>query len=226
MSESQTYQSELYLSFKAIEGDSYRSILRFIEEHSTDITFLPVREYFQLQYAYVLALYQTGAYQRVVDKSEELIELSIFHNIVEVDGEDAFKVLLYKRASSLFHLMEYEACLHVCDQLFRLAPEHEEAAILYEKALYQKPITWISRARLLSVGLFLSAATLIAIEVLLIQYILNIEVGDWLVYARNTCFILGWILLLVGDVGHRAWAWIKVRNKKRTYHNRRQSKQY
>ncbi len=106
----------LFRTFKEIEADGSRSVLRFVEEHARDISMLPVREYFGLQYAYCAALFETGNYRLVVDGTEELLELSIVHNLDEVDGEDAFRTLLDRRASSLFHLMRYDECIHICDQ--------------------------------------------------------------------------------------------------------------
>ena len=223
MSESQTYENSLYASFKAIDVGSYRSILRFVEDHSRDIGLLPVAEYFSLQFAYVAALYETGAYARVVDLSDELLELSIVHNLVTVDGEDAFRVLLFRRASALFYLMRYDECVRVTDQLLRIHPGFTAAALLYEKALYQRPNRWISRGRALSVTLFLVAAVLIAAEVLVVHHFFE----PWSAafgHARNACFILGWALLLGGDVGHRSWAWTTVRRRRGRYEEARSAR--
>ncbi len=225
MSESQTNTSPLYRSFKLIEGESYRSILRFVEDHSTDISLLPIREYFELQYAYVAALFETGGHARVVELTHELLELSIVHSLIHVDGEDAFRTLLFRRASSLFHLMRYEQCLHVCDQLIRLHPDFAAATLLYEKALYQRPNKWVTRARAFSVFLFLAAATLIAAEVLVLDYILDTKVDRNFAHLRNGCFIIGWCLLLFGDIGHRSWAWLRVKSRANQYaHVRRNRK--
>ena len=216
MPQSPTQASSLYASFKAIDVDSYRSILRFVEDHSRDISLLPVAEYFSLQFAYVAALYETGAYARVIKLSDELLELSIVHNLREVDGEDAYRVLLFRRASSLFYLMRYDECIRVTDQLLRIHPEFTAASLLYEKALYQRPNPWIARGRALSVALFLLAAAFIAAEVLVVHHLFE-EWTDGFSHARNACFIVGWTLLLGGDVGHRSWAWLTVRRRRAKY---------
>jgi len=221
MTESQTYSSALFLSFKEIEGESYRSILRFVEDHSSDISLLPVREYFELQYAYVAALFETGGYRRVVELTQRLLEMSIAHDIRDVEGEDAFRALLFRRASSLFHLMRYKECLHVCDQLIRIQPDFAAASLLYEKAMYQRPNRWISSARALSVSLFLLAAVLIASEVLLLDSLFDGDIDSRFIWVRNGCFILGWVLLLCGDLGHRTWAWLRVRRRVKRYTRRR-----
>ena len=215
------YASTLYRSFKEIEPDGHRSILRFVEDHSTDISLLPVPEYFALQYAYVAALYETGRYQRVVALTDELLELSIVHSLTEVEGEDAYRALLFRRASGLFHLMRYEDCAYVCDQTLRLYPGFAAAGVLYEKALYQRPNTFIARARAFSVVLFLVAAVLIALEVLVFNYFLEQEMDRTISYARNGCLITGWSMLLFGDIAHRSWAWWRVRVRKTQYALRR-----
>lgn len=214
------HDSQLYRSFKAIEADSYRSILRFVESHTDELHLLSAREYFDLQYAYVAALYETGAYDRVVARTARLLELAIEHLIVTVDGEDAYRALLFRRAHGLFHLMRYGECLRVCDQTLRLYPDDKAVAHLYERALYQRPSAWVSRARATSVTLFLGAALLIAGEVLVVQHFLS----DWagaIMWVRNVCFVAGWLLLLGGDIAHRAWAWGRVARARRGYAVRR-----
>lgn len=221
MTNSQLKTSNLFSSFKEIEASGSRSVLRFVEEHARDISMLPVREYFDLQYAYCSALFETGNYRHVIECTVELLELSIVHNLDKVDGEDAFRTLLYRRASSLFHLMQYEECIHVCDQLLRLHPQFVEAGQLYEKALYQKPIPWIARARALSVALFLFAAALIAFEVLVISQFAEASWRTGFEYFRNGCFLFGWLLLLGGDIGHRTWAWSRVKHRRMKYLSKR-----
>ncbi len=223
MAELPTYESHLYRSFKAIDSDSYRSILRFIENHSAELGKLPVREYFDLQYAYVAALYETGAYVRVVSETVELLELSIVHSIVSVGDEDVFRVLLYRRANSLFHLMAYEEAERVVDQLLRIYPEHAPSRQLHERILYQRPNRWVGRGRAASVLLFLASALLIALEVLVVVHFFP----DWsqvIMQVRNVAFVTGWVLLLGGDLLHRAWAWMRVSHVASTYQKRRAQK--
>ena len=206
MSQQPRYESPLFRSFKAIEADSYRTILRFVEDHLPDISLLPVEEYFSLQYAYVAALYETGAYEKVLQLSQQLLELCIIHNIYEVESEDVFRVLLLRRASACFYLMEYEQSAKLCDELLRLHPDCKEATVLYERALYQMPNGWVSRSRATSVALFLLAAFLIALEVLVVQTFWP-DYSTPLMWVRNLSFLFGWLLLLGGDIIHRSWAW-------------------
>ncbi|MFK8057502.1 MAG: hypothetical protein AB8F78_15360 [Saprospiraceae bacterium] len=220
----QLKSTPLFRTFKEIEAAGSRSVLRFVEENALDISRLPVKEYFGLQYAYCSALFETGNYRLVVECTVELLELSILDNLVEVDGEDAFRTLLFRRASSLFHLMQYEECIHVCDQLLRLHPDFVEAGQLYEKALYQKPIAWIAKARALSVALFLFAAALIAFEVLVINQFAEANWRTGFEYFRNGCFLLGWVMLLGGDIGHRTWAWSRVKHRRMKYIAKRGSR--
>lgn len=223
MSELPTYDNHLYRSFKAIESDSYRSILRFIENHSAELGQLPLRQYFDLQYAYIAALCETGAYDRVVEASTELLELSIQHNITSLDGEDVYRTLLYRRANGLFHLMRFGESLIVCDQLLRLYPDYSLARHLMERTLYQRPNRCISRLRATSVVLFLIAAALIAIEMLVIVNFLP-EQTEEVMFARNLSFVGGWTLLLGGDILHRSWAWLRTSNARRRYKKRREGR--
>ena len=224
MSELPLSESQLYRSFKAIESDSYRSILRFIENHTAELGQLPVREYFDLQYVYVAALYETGAYERVVAGTQELLELAIVHDLREVDGEDAYRALLYRRATSLTHLLDFAGAARVIDQLLRLYPDHAPARQLYERILYQRPNVWIGRLRAASVVLFLVSAALIALEVLVVVHFFA-EWAGGVTDVRNVCFVSGWVLLLGGDLVHRAWAWARVARAARGYRQRRVARQ-
>ncbi len=220
MSNSPTQDSHLYRSFKAIEADSYRSILRFVENHTEELHLLSVREYFDLQYAYVAALFETGAYDRVVAQTTSLLELAIEESITVVDGEDVYRALLFRRAHGLFYLSRYEESIAVCDQMLRLYPTDKAVSHLYERGLYQRPNAWVSRVRALSVLLFLTAASLIAIEVLIVQHFFDDFTGA-VMQIRNVSFVAGWLLLLGGDLVHRGWAWGKVMGAKRVYVRRR-----
>lgn len=220
MSSSPTHDSQLYRSFKAIEADSYRSIMRFVENHTDELHLLTTYEYFSLQYAYAAALHETGAYDRVVAQTETLLELSIVHDIQTIDGEDVYRTLLIRRAHGMFYLGQHDACLNVCDQALRLYPGDKFVAHLYERALYQRPNRWISRTRALSVLLFLTAAILIAAEVLVIQHFYAQHVAA-VMMVRNVAFVAGWLLLLGGDIVHRAWAWGCVFGSRRRYARRR-----
>ncbi len=220
MSTTPTHDSHLYRSFKAIEADSYRSILRFVENHTDELHLLSVREYFDLRYAYVAALFETGAYDQVVDQTRGLLELAIEHSITSVDGEDAYRTLLFRRAHGLFYLMRYRESLAVCDQMLRLYPHDKAVAHLFERGFYQRANVWVSRVRALSVLLFLLAASLIAIEVLIAQHFFEDSV-ETVMSIRNVSFVAGWLLLLGGDLVHRGWAWSKVARARRTYAKKR-----
>ncbi len=220
MSETTTYTSQLYRTFKEIDADSYRTILRFVEDHSSDIPHLELREYFDLKYAYVAALYETEGFAEVVTLSDELLALVISEDLRWVGHEDAYRALLFRRAGSLYHLMRYEECVFVCDQLLRLYPHFNQAAMLLEKALYQRPNAWVSRGRALSIVLFLAAACIIAVEVLVVRNFFAVH-ADAIEVVRNACFLVGWSLLLGGDIGHRTWAWAAVRRRSSRYAQRR-----
>lgn len=200
----------LYRSFRELRSASFRTVMRFVEDHTRDISLLPVHEYFALQYGYVAALHQAGHHARVAELTEELLEVSIVHNLREVDGEQAFEVLLYRRADAFFHLAEYRAATHVATELVRLQPDDPEAVSLLERTLYQRYNPWVARLRQLSVVLFLVAASLIAFEVLVIHNFFS-GWSDGFELARNVSFVVGWSVLLGADVGHRSWAWWRVR---------------
>ena len=70
------------------------------------------------------------------------------------------------------------------------------------------------------VSFFLAAALIIAVEVLLVRNLFP-DWADAVEAVRNGCFLVGWSLLLGGDIGHRVWAWAAVRRRRQRYLRRR-----
>ena len=210
MTNASTPTSKLFRSFRLISATGHRSVIRFVEDHLADIHELPVREYFELRYWHLAALYEVGDYQAVLDVSTELLELSILEDIRTVEEEDAYRTVLFRRASALYKSAQYAAAAQLCEQIVRLYPQFRAAALLYERALYQQPNPRVRMGRAACIVLFLSAAALTALELLVVDYFFEQHLS-FVVLLRNVVFALGWLLMLVGDVGYRAYAWLRVR---------------
>ena len=78
---SKTYHSKVYRDFKEIREDSFRTVIVFYERYLPDISSLEFPEQFELLVDYADALFESGAYQKHLIASREIIRNSIYNNI-------------------------------------------------------------------------------------------------------------------------------------------------
>ena len=202
MSISDSTQSDLYLHFKEIRSDEYRSIIRFFETHEPQINELAFREYFELKAAYMLSLYQTGSYNAYIRQVDHLIEDTIFYNIKIFQGRDIFQELLFKKACSHFNLREYVQARHILHELIKIAPDNELYLKTLRRLLSSKKPAYVRHTRAGSVLIFMLTTLIIAVEILVVrnfwpEYISTVE------RFRNLLFGLGITTLIGGDLFHR-----------------------
>ena len=196
------YQSDLYLHFKEIRSDEYRSIIRFFEMHERQINELEFQEYFELKVAYIVSLFQTGSYNAYIRQVARVIEDSICFNVKIFHGRDIFQELLFKKACSHFHLHEHVQARHILHELIKMAPQNEHYIRTQRKVLASKKPAYVRHTRAGSVLIFMLTTLVIAVEILVIrnfwpEYIQTIE------RLRNLFFSLGITTLIGGDLFHR-----------------------
>ena len=108
-----TYHSRIFRDFKEIDAANHRRIIRFYEDKEEDIQRLDFEEYFQLIVAYVNALFEVGAYQKHLLMVDVVIEMTIVHNVERYKGEDIYEKMLFRKAASLYNIMEYAKAEYV-----------------------------------------------------------------------------------------------------------------
>ena len=194
-----TQHSSVYLNFKEIEGREFRELVRYYEDHVKAIQQLEFDEYFELQVTYINALFEIGAYRKYLDLVEKSIEASIVHNIKYHKGEDVFQKLLFKKAASYYHLMEYHRAEHVLRELIKMNPHDEAVILLLKRNLRKSHVKLIRKTRAISIFLFLLAAFVISVELLVVRYFFE-EYTSNFELARNGIFILGCLVLIGGDL--------------------------
>ncbi len=112
-----TYHSQIYRDFRDIEPTEYRAITRFYEDHVDAIHQLDFEEYFELLVAYTDALFEIGVYERHLLIVDEVIETTILKNIKFFEQEDIYYRMLFRKAASLFNLLEFEKAAHILREL-------------------------------------------------------------------------------------------------------------
>lgn len=164
-----TYQSKLFRDFKAIEANAYRQIIHFYEKQEVQISRLDFEEHFEVLTTYVSALFEVGAYPKHLLLVDAVIEMAITHNIVFYKGEDIFLKMLFRKAASLYNMLEYQKAEYILREIIRINPWNKDAVLFLRKCLRRQQPTYIQWTRAMSIVLFLLAAIVIAVEVLVVR---------------------------------------------------------
>lgn len=202
MNQPQTYKSQLYRNFRAIEAGEYRKLVYFYERNAKEIAQLEFPEYFELLVTYTNALFEIAAYQTHLKMADMVIEISFMENITEIRGQEILRPTLFQKAASYYNLADYPKAIYVLSELIKIDPNDQEVARFMERTLRKNRPQLIGHTRAVAIFLFLATALIISIEALIIrnfypQYAPSVE------WARNGLFILGILVLLGGELVHQ-----------------------
>ncbi|MDZ7879051.1 MAG: hypothetical protein U5L45_15320 [Saprospiraceae bacterium] len=205
MNQPQTYKSQLYRNFRAIEAGEYRKLVYFYERNAKEITRLDFAEYFELLVTYTNALFEIAAYQKHLKMADMVIELSFMENITEIRGQEILRPTLFQKAASYYNLANYPKTIHVLSELIKIDPTDQEVARFMERTRRKSRPQLIGHTRAVAIVLFLATALIISIEALIIrnfypQYTPSVE------WTRNGLFVSGIVVLLGGEFVHRIGA--------------------
>ncbi len=197
-----TYQPKVYREFQAIEPSAYRQIIRFYEDHEEDIKRLDFDEFFELLIAYVGALFETGAYRKYLLMVDAAIECTIEQNVLTYQGKDLYFSLLFRKAASLYNLMEYDRSDYILRELVKMNPDEADTVRFLKKCLRKKQPGYIHQIRAGAILFFLVSALVVSLEVLFVRpfYAAQAEAVEM---VRNGLFLGGLLCLLGGDLWHR-----------------------
>jgi hypothetical protein len=203
--------SELLAHFRQIPANQHFAIIRFFEQNTPVLGNLPIRDYVILLSFYVDALYEEGGFDaQVLSNTEELLELSIIHNVQYVDGQDIYLRTLLQRAVAFIHLGKIAEATHLAKQLLRLAPEQKVCRQLLHDCLMMQRPNWVQQAWAGAILVVLVAMLLSFTEILLPQ-----SWHDVAASTLNTLSLAGFAgaisLLLAGVVGHHYYVRRQIR---------------
>lgn len=206
-----TYHSSVYLHFKEIEAGEFREIVRYYEENAPQIQQLEFEEYFELQISYLNALFEVGSYTKHIKISDQAITTSILHNIKYHKGEDIYQKLLFRKAASHYNLLEFDKARHILRELTKMNPYDEAVIHLLRKCTHKEYPAFIRNTRALSIVLFLLAALIISVEVLVVRTFFPVY-ASFIETTRNIVFFLSCTILFGGDLWHYLQVRLKVNN--------------
>lgn len=136
-------QSRIFRDFRSIPYSDYYYLIRFYEQNTEDIQYLPLDEGLVMAYYYANALFETQEYQLFVPVANDILEQSIIHNIRYIDGEDVYMMVLYKKACAHLRLEETDTALHLANQLLRLEPQRFEYQALVRQCFLVTRPNWL-----------------------------------------------------------------------------------
>ncbi len=212
-------RSSVYLNFKEIDAQEFRTIVHFYEEYEEDIQLLTVEEYFEMSAAYIAALFEVRAYTSYLASCDDVIESVIYFNIEQFEGENIYHKLLFRKAAALYHLMEYQQSEKILRELIRMHPEDKEVISFLKRCLRAQPPKGVRKARIVSVLFFVITACIIATEIFIISKFFP-EYSRETEYLRNSIFVVGWTILASSGLylrflAHRKTNLAIVPNRKR-----------
>lgn len=188
----------VYDNFVEIRGHSYSSLVKFYELNYVEIKQLPLKEYLELHTEYLNALFELSLYRKYLLECDELIEISIMHNIYYYGGEDLLQSTLLRKAACHYNIYDTENAERLAKELLKINPSHKSAKLLYEKCLMRKNKSFVNLGRGISIVLLLSSAMVIFIELVLIrpfyeEYLYATQI------TRIILFALGLAVLLISE---------------------------
>lgn len=204
MESSSNFGSEIYLKYFSINKTAYRERVKWYEDHCLELSLLDYGVKFEIDYDYLICLFELGRYSRFLDKVDPVIEQCIIDNIFEINGENVYLVLLQKKAASLYNLHMYSKAEKILQALVKLDPREEVNKVLYARCLrlHKHPIEEFSKSAsilLLLMGISFKTAEILVVQPFYFQYL---EDFDQLV---TFFFVTG----TLGLVGREVWFKIK-----------------
>ena len=215
--QSKTYHSPLYRDFKEIDGNAFRTIVRFYEEYEPDIEALPFAEYFDLLYNYATSLFHIKQYRQFLNVADRIIETSISDNIRFWNGEDLFISTLFRKAAAHHQLLELDEAEYVLKELIKINPTDKQIQMLLRRNFRRKRSRLVRNFRAVCIFCLLLSALIVIFEVLFVRTFYTRYLPD-VQTLRNLVFVTGVIILASGDVYNylsATWKTLRITQKSR-----------
>jgi tetratricopeptide (TPR) repeat protein len=211
ISPSSTYQSKIYRSFKEIESNDFRTVIRFYEERAISISNLEFEEYFELLFCYTNATFEVGAYNKYIRLAKQVIEQSIDKNIQFFQGKDILCHCLFRKAAAHYNLNQLPQAAHLLQELIKIDPSHEDAIKLLKRIYYKSNIKILKFLKAAAIFSFLISTVIIVLEVLVVQNFFPLHQVTFQT-IHLTFLVLGVLIYLLGELYLRWKANENVRN--------------
>lgn len=209
-------QRSALAKFNGISPKLFQIIIHYFERNRYLFSSLDKPVYFEVKVKYLNALFNQGAYEKIVEEIDEAIEICIQENIYDLGTyKNIYAQLLFKKAVALFHTNQLPQALRVLKALIRLNGQRDAYLYLVRRCCQQsyKPI--IMKSRAIFIGLLLLTAAVLAIEIFLIKNFFPTYEPE-IQLSRNILFATSLIVLLLPELGCRWAAYLKAKQIERS----------
>jgi len=196
--ESRPYSNATYKEFLAIEAGEYKQKVRFVDLNRDRLSALSLVEYVRVINGYAEALFELGKFAAHIAVADELIEISIVHNVLRVDQKDLYQETLFQKAASLYNLQKLDKAIYILQELLKINSDNESARLFLINCYVRKRDGTLQTTRLVSIFTILMSACIIAVELLLVRPRFP-ELTVAVEMTRNLMFISGTGILVMGE---------------------------
>jgi tetratricopeptide (TPR) repeat protein len=200
-------RSEIYFEYFNLGKNAYRDKVRFYEKHQKDISSLDLFEKTELDYDYLVSVFEIGRYTRFLSKADPLIERVIIENVYEINGENVFSDLLARKAACLFNIGKYGESEKILRQLIKIDPGHSWASPLLIKCLRKRNLPGEQVAKIVGIISLFGAVLLKIAQILVLEHFYK-EVSSTLIPVTTFLFTLA----VISFVGLEIWYLLKYRS--------------
>jgi len=179
----------VYQEYLEIEPKAYHDRIRFFECNKKGISKLSYEQRLEISFEYTIALFEVGEYTRFLKNVDQLLAICINDNIyLNVDGEDIYQDLLFKKACALHNTVDFVSADHVFSELIRINKTNHT----YQRAYSRNKILLLrdsgQRIRAIVISMFLSTGLIIGFELLVVRpfFESHIQLTE---YTRNGLFL-------------------------------------
>ena len=117
-----TYDSDIFLGFKAIPKKNFSRKIFYVEKHSETIYNMDDISRINLLDQYSNALFELGHYEKCLGHLETLI-LDVVNSDLDSKNNEIFCQLLLRKSCSQFNIDKLEDAEHVIKELIKIMPE-------------------------------------------------------------------------------------------------------
>jgi tetratricopeptide (TPR) repeat protein len=199
--------SEIYFEYFSLGKNAYRDKVRFYEQHQKDISALDLIEKIELDYDYLISVFEIGRYSRFLSKVDPLIERVIIDNVFDINGENVFTDLLARKAASLFNIGKYGESEKILRQLIKIDPGHSWCSPLLIKCLRKRNLPGEQVAKIVGIISLFGAVLLKISQILVLEHFYQ-ELNSTLVPISTFLFALA----TISFVGLEIWYLVKYRS--------------
>lgn len=197
--ESTAYSDATYKEFLAIESGEYKEKVLFVDLNRDRLNALSLEGYVRVMNAYAEALFELGKFAAHVEVADELIEMSIVHNVRYVGAKNLYQETLFQKAASLYNLDKLDEAIYILRELLKINSDYESARLFLINCHIRQQESTVQTIRLVSIITILLSACVIAIEMLLVrprfpEFTRDIEL------VRNLMFLSGIGILITGEL--------------------------